>query len=181
MTYADNLETYLSRDEIDKIVTDLAKKISEDYATVVSHENPLVVIITLKGAIFFGADLIRKLDIPVLLEFVRLASYGTGTKSAGTVRMLKDLEKEPKGKHLLVLDEIADSGHTINFLLERLRHAQPASVKVCTLVNKASRREVDIPLDYIGKEVEDKFFVGYGMDFNEKYRNLKEICYIKGN
>lgn len=174
-----NLHPFLSAPKIDQLNSKLAETISSDYQKILSPKESLLVVITLKGALLFGSDLIRKLTIPVHVDFVRLASYGSGTKSSGEVRFLKDIESSPEGKHILVLDEIIDSGRTWDFLKKRLGAANPKSLKICALLSKPSRREIDVPIDYLGQEVEDKFLIGYGLDYNEDYRNLKEIFYLE--
>lgn len=166
---------FISAEQIDALNTKLAQTISSDYKKILQPNEPLLVVITLKGALLFGADLVRKLTIPTHIDFVRLASYGSGTKSSGEVRFLKDIESSPEGKHILVLDEIIDSGRTWDFLKKRLGAANPKSLKICALLSKPSRREIEVTVDYLGQEVEDKFLIGYGLDYNEDYRNLKDI------
>lgn len=139
----------------------------------------LLIVTTLKGAFFFAADLVREITVPVHLDFVRVASYGSGTKSSGTVRILKDLETSPEGKHVLIVDEIVDSGRTLQFLVNRVQADNPRTVKVCSLLSKPSRREVEIDVSYLGEEVEDKFLIGYGLDYAEKYRNLRYVGYFE--
>lgn len=173
------LKVFLTAEQIDWLNEQLAAKISKDYASLLERDEELFVIVTLKGAAFFGADLVRKLTVPLKLDFVRLASYGSGTQSSGTVRILKDIETSPAGKHILVLDEIVDSGRTLQFLLQRLQASEPKSVRLCTLLTKPSRREVDVHVDYIGREVDDHFLVGYGLDHAERYRNLKDIHVLR--
>ena len=173
------IHPFINTQEIDQLNTQLAKAISQDYQKILQPNEYLLVVITLKGALLFGADLVRKLTVPTHIDFVRLASYGSGTKSSGEVRFLKDIESSPEEKHILVLDEIIDSGRTWDFLKKRLGAANPKSLKICALLSKPSRREVDVHIDYLGREVEDKFLVGYGLDFNEDYRNLKDICYLE--
>lgn len=172
------LTPFISQDEIQKLNRNLGKQISSDYGSVLKPDESLLVVVTLKGAMIFGSDLIRHLTIPIELDFVRLASYGSGTKSSGAVRFLKDMESSPEGRHLLILDEIVDSGRTLAFLTEHLKAFTPKSVKLCSLLSKPSRREVEVKIDYLGKEIEDKFVVGYGLDFGEKYRNLPDICIL---
>ena len=174
----DKLRVYLSAARIEEMNAKLGAQISRDYAKSLKAGEDLLVIVTLKGASFFAADLVRHITVPLQMDFVRLASYGMGTKTSGTVRLVKDIESQPEGKHVLVLDEIVDSGRTLQFLLERLRAAHPASMKVGALLSKPSRREVEVPIDYLGTEVEDKFLVGYGLDYAERYRNLKDIHYL---
>lgn len=172
------LTPFISQTKISELVSSLGKKISEDYSKILGAEESLVVVVTLKGAMLFGSDLIRKIQVPIELDFVRLASYGSGTKSSGAVRFLKDMECSPEGRHILVLDEIVDSGRTLAFLVEHLKAFTPKSVRLCSLLSKPSRREVEVKLDYLGTEIEDKFVVGYGLDFGEKYRNLPDICVL---
>jgi len=177
---SDKLVTYLSEEEIRKTNQELGKKISASYADILKPGEELLLIVTLKGAVFFAADLAREITIPTTIDFVRVASYGAGTKSSGTVRILKDVESNLENQHVLVLDEIVDSGRTLQFLIDRVNSSKPKSLKVCSLLSKPSRREVDIHVDFLGREVEDKFLVGYGLDYAEKYRSLKAICYLDG-
>ena len=172
------LSPFISKQKINELVKTLGKTISEDYSKILTPDESLVVVVTLKGAMLFGSDLIREIQVPIELDFVRLASYGTGTKSSGAVRFLKDMESSPEGRHILVLDEIVDSGRTLAFLVEHLKAFTPKSVRLCSLLSKPSRREVEVKLDYLGTEIEDKFVVGYGLDFGEKYRNLPDICVL---
>lgn len=175
----DKLKPFLPASRIAELNRELGARITRDYEKVLGRDGELLVVVTLKGALFFAADLLRHIDLPTRVDFVRLASYGGGTKSSGTVRILKDVEAPPQGQHVLVLDEIVDTGRTLQFLIGRIRAAGPASLKVCALLNKPSRREVEVDVDYLGTDVEDKFLVGYGLDYDEKYRNLKDICYLE--
>lgn len=168
-----HLNPLFSREQIASIVKGLADQISEDYS-----ERELVLICILKGAFMFLSDLIRHLRIPVQIDFVRLASYGTGMKSSGLVEITKDIETPIEGKDVLIIEDIIDSGRTLLFLKDRLSLSNPHSIKICALLDKKARREVEIEADYLGKEVEDVFVVGYGIDFNEAYRNLPEIYYV---
>ena len=172
------LTPFISKEVISQHNQRLGKQISKDYSTLLGPQESLLVVVTLKGAMIFGSDLIREITVPMELDFVRLASYGAGTKSSGAVRFLKDMESSPEGRHILVLDEIVDSGRTLAFLTEHLKAFSPKSVKLCSLLSKPSRREVEVNLDYLGQEIEDKFVVGYGLDFGEKYRNLPDICIL---
>jgi hypoxanthine phosphoribosyltransferase len=173
-----SLTPFISKNEIETLNQKLGSAISSDYASILTNDESLLVVVTLKGAMIFGSDLIRHLSVPMELDFVRLASYGSGTKSSGAVRFLKDMESSPEGRHILVLDEIVDSGRTLAFLTEHLKAFSPKSIRLCSLLSKPSRREVDVKLDYLGREIEDKFVVGYGLDFGEKYRNLPDICIL---
>jgi hypoxanthine phosphoribosyltransferase len=163
----------ISRKQIASIVKGLADQISKDYG-----QRDLVVVCILKGAFMFLSDLVRHLRIPVQIDFARLASYGAGTKSSGLIEITKDIETSIEGKDVLIVEDIIDSGRTVRFLKERLALSKPRSVRVCALLDKKARREVEVEADYIGKEVDDVFIVGYGIDFNEAYRNLPEIYYV---
>lgn len=167
------LNPLLSRDQIASIVKDLADRISRDY-----QEKELVLVCVLKGAFMFLADLIRHLRISVQVDFVCLASYGTNMKSSGRIEITKDIETPLEGRDVLIIEDIIDSGWTLQFLKNRLSLSNPLSVKVCALLDKKARREVKIEADYCGKEIDDFFVVGYGIDFAEAYRNLPEIYYV---
>lgn len=167
------LNLLLTREQIETIVQSLAERISKDY-----FGKELVIVCILKGAFMFLADLIRHLKIPVKIDFVRLASYGTGMKSSGLVEITKDIETPIEGKDVLIIEDIIDSGRTLQFLKDRLALSNPRSIKICALLDKKARREVSIEADYLGKEVDDVFVVGYGIDYSESYRNLAEIYYI---
>jgi hypoxanthine phosphoribosyltransferase len=166
---------HLTAAQIQKLNEDLGKKISADYAKLIGPGEELLVVITLKGALLFAADLVRQITVPLAIDFVRLASYGTGTKSSGSVRFLKDLETSVEGRHVLILDEIVDSGRSMEFLLGRIEADNPKSVRIAALLSKPSRREVDVTVDYLGTEVEDRFLVGYGLDHGERHRHLPDI------
>jgi len=167
------LHPLIPRQEIASIVSDLASRISGDYG-----QNELVLVCVLKGAFMFLSDLVRHLRMPVQIDFVRLASYGSGMKSSGRIEITKDIELSVEGKDVIIVEDIIDSGRTIKFLKERLALSKPRTVKVCTLLDKKARREVEMEADYVGKEVDDVFIVGYGIDFNEAYRNLPQIYYV---
>lgn len=169
----DRLNRLLTAEEIDSIVKILADQISRDYIG-----KELVLVCILKGAFMFLSDLIRHLRIPVKVDFVRLASYGAGMKSSGLVEISKGIEIPIEGKDVLIIEDIVDSGRTLQFLKERLALSNPRSIKICALLDKKARREVKVEADYLGKEIEDIFIVGYGIDFNENYRNLPEIYYV---
>lgn len=169
-----NLVCFKSRQEIAETVRGLASEIRRDYAG-----KPLLVVGILKGSFIFIADLIRELGIPVEVEFVILSSYGHGTKSPGKVKMEKGLQTDIKGKHVLVVEDIVDSGHSINFIMDYLRGLRPLSYKLCVLADKPSRREIPVMIDYTGFTVPNNFIVGYGIDWDEQYRALPDICYIE--
>ncbi|MGD0916615.1 MAG: hypoxanthine phosphoribosyltransferase [Thermodesulfobacteriota bacterium] len=167
------LNPLLSREEIASIVKGLADRISRDY-----RERELILVCILKGAFMFLSDLVRQLQIPVQIDFVRLASYGAGMETSGKVEVTKDIEIPVRAKDVLIIEDIIDSGRTLQFLKGRLALLNPRSIKVCALLDKKARREVQIEAEYLGKEVDDVFVVGYGIDFNETYRNLPEIYYV---
>ncbi len=167
------LNLLFSREKITLIVKDLADQISKDYG-----KRELVMVCILKGAFMFFSDLVRHIPIPVQIDFVRLASYGAGTETSGKIEITKDIEMSIEGKDVLIVEDIIDSGRTLRFLRDRLSLLYPSSIKICALLDKKARREVEIEADYIGKEVDDVFVVGYGIDFNEAYRHLPEIYYI---
>lgn len=169
------LVPFLNRQKIEEINAKLGKQISDDFKKILAPDESVLAVVTLKGAMFFGADLLRHITIPMELDFVRLTSYGAGTQTSGQVRILKDIECSPEGRHVLLLDEIVDSGRTLDFLASRIRSQQPRTVKIAALLSKPSRREIQVPVDYVGLEVEDKFLVGYGLDLAERYRNLDGI------
>ena len=167
------LNLLISRDQVASIVKGLADQISEDY-----RGRKLVLVCILKGAFMFLSDLVRHLQIPVQIDFVRLASYGADTKTSGVIEITKDIETPVEGKDLLIIEDIIDSGRTLQFLRDRLALSNPHSVKICALLDKKARREVEIEADYLGKEIDNVFVVGYGIDFNEAYRHLPEIYYV---
>lgn len=172
------LKQVFSKEEINHWNRTLGAQISKDYSTVLKNDEELLVVITLKGALLFAADLIREITVPLQVDFIRVSSYGAETSSSGKVVLKKDLEHQAKDRHILVLDEIVDSGYTLAFLVEHFRHHLPQSLKVCALLNKQSRREVPVHVDYVGKQVDDLFLVGYGLDFKERYRNLPAIYQV---
>lgn len=151
-------------------VRELGRQITADYA----KKSPVIICI-LKGASIFAADLLREIDLPVAIDFMAISSYGAGTRSTGIVRISKDLDISIEGRDVLVVEDIIDTGLTLYYLMENLRSRRPESVKVCVLLDKTERREVDMAVDYCGFQVPDKFLVGYGLDYAEKYRNLPFI------
>jgi len=167
------LNPLLSQEQIASIVQHLAGQISKDYGG-----RELVLVCILKGAFMFLSDLVRHLKVPVKIDFVRLASYGSGMETSGIIEITKDIEIPIEGKDVLIIEDIIDSGRTLQFLKDRLSLANPLSVKICALLDKKARREVELEADYLGTEVEDVFIVGYGIDFNEDYRHLPEIYYV---
>lgn len=163
-----------SQEEIEAKVIELAKHIEKDY-----KGQDLLLVGILKGASVFVADLMRKIDLNVNIDFMSVSSYGSGTVSSGTVKILKDLDVDIKDKNVLIVEDIIDSGITLRNLYDTLMTREPRSLKLCTLLNKPARKKVDVDVDYVGFVIEDKFIVGYGIDYDEKYRNLPYIAIVE--
>ena len=172
--YEDIDRILCSKEDIAKRVKEIAKQLDEEYKDSV----PLLVCV-LKGSVMFFSDLIREMKIPVNLDFISISSYGSGTKSSGEVKFLKDLDSRIEGRDVIIVEDILDTGYTLTYLKRTLMSRQPKSLKLCCLLDKPSRREVDIYPDYCGFAVENLFVVGYGLDYNQKYRNLPEIGVLK--
>lgn len=164
----------IPHEELQRRVAELAAQISADYA----ERNPLLVCV-LKGGFIFLADLTRALTVPHCVDFMAISSYGNATHSTGVVRILKDLDCDIVGRHVLIVEDIIDTGRTIAYLLENLRVRQPASLRVCTLLSKPARREIELHVDYVGFEIPNEFVIGYGLDYGENYRNLPFIGVLK--
>ena len=165
---------YFSREDLANKVAELGRQISQDYAG-----QEIFAVGILKGAFVFASDLVRNISRPVQMDFMIASSYGAGTKSSGTVKIMKDLDFDIAGKHVLIIEDIIDSGLTMKYLIKNLQTRHPASVKLCALLSKPSRRQADVAIDYCGWEVPDEFLVGYGLDYAEKYRNLPCIGILK--
>ena len=163
-----------SQEEIEAKVIELAKQIEKDY-----KGQDLLLVGILKGASVFVADLMRKIDLNVNIDFMSVSSYGSGTVSSGTVKILKDLDVDIKDKNVLIVEDIIDSGITLRNLYDTLMTREPRSLKLCTLLNKPARKKVDVDVDYVGFVIEDKFIVGYGIEYDEKYRNLPYIAIVE--
>jgi hypoxanthine phosphoribosyltransferase len=163
----------ISQDKIRQAVAKLAAEIRQDY----QGKQPLLIGI-LKGSFVFMADLVRELGLPVEVDFVKLSSYGSDTETSGKVKVVQGLKTPIKGRDVLVVEDIVDTGLTVSFLMDYLRKKKPASLRLCALTDKPSRHEVPVTIDYLGFTVPDKFIVGYGIDWNEKFRHLKDICCI---
>jgi hypoxanthine phosphoribosyltransferase len=165
------LEVLISEQQIETRVKELGRQITEDYAGKTVH-----LICVLKGAYTFLSDLSREIDVPVTLDFLAVSSYGKGTSTSGEVQLVKDLDSSLEGKDVIVVEDIADTGLTLNYLLNLLRSRRPASLKVAAFLSKPSRRTLDVPVDYVGFEVPDRFVVGYGLDYDQRYRNLRYVA-----
>lgn len=163
-----------SEEKLAEIVERMGKQISEDY-----KGKNLLMVSVLKGSVVFMADLMRAITIPCSIDFMCVSSYGSGTKTSGVVKIIKDLDINLQGYDLLVVEDILDSGMTLSYILELLQSRSPKSVRLCTLFDKPDRRTVDIKADYVGAVVPDEFIVGYGLDYDEKYRNLPFVGILK--
>ena len=170
----DVLRVLLSEDEIREKVRELGGKITADY-----KNSNLMLVTVLKGAVVFLADLMRQIDVPAEIDFMVVSSYGSGVKSSGVVKIVKDLDVPLAGKDILIVEDILDSGLTLSYIKELLESRGPRSIRIATLLDKHIRRKVDLQADYIGFSVPDEFVIGYGLDYDEKYRNLPYIGILK--
>ena len=171
---AEHVEIMLTEEEVDNRIREIGEQISKDYAGKMVH-----LICVLKGGSFFMTELAKRITVPVSLDFMSVSSYGGSTKSSGVVRIVKDLDEPLEGKDVLVVEDIVDSGRTLSYLLDMLRDRNPESVKLCTLLDKPDRRVVDVHVDYTGFQIPDEFVVGYGLDYDQKYRNLPYIGVVR--
>jgi hypoxanthine phosphoribosyltransferase len=164
-------EILVQADDLQRRVRELAADISRDYAG-----RDLLLVCVLKGAVFFLSDLMRQIDVPCEVDFMAVASYGDATDSSGVVRILKDLDAPIEGRHVLIVEDIVDSGLTLQYLMRNLRARNPSSLEVCALLTKPSRRKADVGAKYIGFEIPNRFVIGYGLDHAEKHRNLPYVA-----
>ena len=169
-------EVLIEEDELQARIAELGAQISEDY-----EGRDLLLVGVLKGAVFFMADLMRQLTVPCEIDFMAISSYGAATNSSGVVRILKDLDINIADREVLVVEDIVDSGLTLSYLRRTLLARKPASLEICALLTKPERREIDVPLRYVGFEIPNKFVIGYGLDFAERYRNLPYIGVLHPN
>ena len=166
-------EILIDKEALSARIGELGAEISADY-----QGRDLLLIGVLKGAVFFMADLMRKLTIPCEVDFMAISSYGASTDSSGVVRILKDLDINIEGRHVLVVEDIIDSGLTLSYLMRNLESREPATLKVCALLTKPDRREIEVPVRYVGFEIPNRFVIGYGLDFGERYRNLPYVAVL---
>ena len=167
---AEKISVLLSEEEVDKKIRELAGQITGDYAGKMPH-----LICILKGGVFFMTELTKHIEIPVTIDFMSVSSYGDGTESSGRVRIVKDLDESIDGRDVLIVEDIIDSGRTLSYLMEMLKNRKPASLKLCTLLDKPERRVTQVTVDYVGFRIPDEFVVGYGLDYKQMYRNLPYI------
>lgn len=170
----ERIEVLLSEDEVDARIKAIGEQISRDYEGKEVH-----LVCVLKGGTFFMCELAKRITVPVSMDFMSVSSYGNETKSSGVVRIVKDLDEPLKGKDVIVVEDIVDSGRTLSYLLEMLRDRGPASLRLCTLLDKPDRRVVHVDVDYTGFLIPDEFVVGYGLDYAQRYRNLPYIGIVK--
>ena len=166
----DVAEILIDEDRLRSRIVELGEEISADY-----QDRDLLLVGVLKGAVFFMADLMRQLTVPCEVDFMAISSYGASTDSSGVVRILKDLDVSIEGRHVLVVEDIIDSGLTLSYLMRNLESRNPASLEICALLTKPERREIDVPVRYVGFEIPNRFVIGYGLDFAERYRNLPYV------
>lgn len=170
----ENLKVLIDEKTLQEKILEIGKTIEKDY-----EGKEIVLISILRGSVFFTVDLAKRISNPMRFEFIEVSSYEGGTESSGKVKLNKDLAGSIKGKDVIVIEDIIDTGRTLSYLLEHLKSKEPNSIKLCTLLNKPSRRVIDVKVDYEGFEIEDKFVVGYGLDIDQYYRNLPFIGYIE--
>jgi hypoxanthine phosphoribosyltransferase len=176
MPFNDEPEILISEEQIRQRTRELAQEISRDY-----EGRDLHLICVLKGGVVFLVDLMKELTVPHSVDFMATSSYGAETESSGVVRILKDLDDPIAGRNVLIVEDIIDSGHTLDYLTRILRQREPASLRLCTLLDKQERREVDVPIDYVGFNIDNKFVYGYGLDLDQLYRNLPFVAVFKAD
>ena len=172
---AEKIKVLISEEEVDARIRELGEKISKEYEGKQIH-----LICVLKGGVFFMCELAKRITVPVSMDFMCVGSYGDGTKSSGVVRLAKDLDESIENKEVLIVEDIIDSGNTLYYLMDVLRQRKPASLRLCTLLDKPDRRVKDVHVDWTGFEIPDEFVVGYGLDYAQKYRNLPYIGVVEG-
>lgn len=171
---AERIRILLSEEEVNVRIQAIGEQISRDYAGKSVH-----LVCVLKGGSFFLCELAKRITVPVSLDFMSVSSYGSETKSSGVVKIVKDLDESVRDKDVIVVEDIVDSGRTLSYLMEMLRDRGPASLKLCTLLDKPDRRVIDVDVDYTGFQIPDEFVVGYGLDYNQRYRNLPYIGVVE--
>ena len=171
---AEHIRVLLTEKEVDERIQEIGEQISKDYAGKQVH-----LVCVLKGGVFFLCELAKRITVPVSFDFMSVSSYGGETKSSGIVKIVKDLDESIRGKDVIVVEDIVDSGRTLSYLLEMLHDRGPKSLRLCTLLDKPSRRVIQVPVDYTGFQIPDEFVVGYGLDYDQKYRNLPYIGVVE--
>ena len=169
-----HIEVMLPEEKVDARISEIGEQISREYAGKSVH-----LICILKGSVYFTCELAKRITVPVTMDFMQCSSYGGDTKSSGIVRIVKDLDENIEGKEVIIIEDIIDSGRTLSHLKKLLSQRNPASLKICTLLDKPERRVVDVDVEYVGFQIEDKFVVGYGLDYDQQYRNLPYIGVVE--
>lgn len=170
----DKIRVLLSEEEVAKRIKEMGEVISSDY-----EGRPLHLICILKGGVFFTCELAKRISLPLTLDFMSVSSYGDDTKSSGVVKIVKDLDQPLEGRDVLIVEDIIDSGRTLHYLIPVLKQRNPKSIRLCALLNKPDRREVEVQIDYLGFDIPDEFVIGYGLDYAQKYRNLPFIGVVE--
>lgn len=171
---SETIRVMLGEEEVNKRIKEIGEQISRDYAGKSVH-----LICILKGGVFFMCELAKRITIPVSMDFMAVSSYGAGTESSGVVRIVKDLDEAIEGKEVIIVEDIIDSGRTLSHLVELLKQRRPASIRLCTMLDKPDRRVTDVDVKYVGFTIPDEFVVGYGLDYDQKYRNLPYIGVVE--
>lgn len=171
---SDKINVLISEEDVEKRIQEIGAAISKEYEGKCVH-----LICVLKGGVFFACELAKRITVPVTMDFMSVSSYGAGTVSSGVVRIIKDLDEPLEGKNVLIVEDIIDSGRTLSYLIEILKKRNPASIRLCTLLDKPERRVTDVKVDYVGFNIPDEFVVGYGLDYAQKYRNLPFIGVVE--
>ena len=171
---SERISVLLSEEEVDKRINEIGKQITKDYEGKQVH-----LICVLKGGVFFMCELAKRIEVPVSMDFMAISSYGADTKSSGVIKIVKDLDESITGKDVLVVEDIVDSGRTLSYLLTMLKERNPKSLRLCTLLDKPDRRVIDVDVDYTGFVIPDEFVVGYGLDYDQRYRNLPYIGVVE--
>lgn len=169
-----NIEVLISEEEVDKRIREMGDQISKDY-----QGKTVSIVCVLKGGAYFACELSKRISVPVEIDFMSVSSYGSGTESSGVVKIVKDLDEQVEGKDVLVVEDIIDTGNTLRYLLELISGRNPKSLKLCTLLDKPDRRKVHVDVDYTGFKIPDEFVIGYGLDYDQKYRNLPYIGVVR--
>ena len=171
---SDKISVLISEEDVEKRIQEIGSAISKEYEGKCVH-----LICVLKGGVFFACELAKRISVPVTMDFMSVSSYGSDTKSSGVVKIVKDLDESLKDKEVIVVEDIVDSGRTLSYLLEMLKDRGPASLRLCTLLDKPERRVIDVHVDYTGFNIPDEFVVGYGLDYDQRYRNLPYIGVVE--
>ena len=171
---SDKISVLISEEDVEKRIQEIGSTISKEYEGKCVH-----LICVLKGGVFFACELAKRISVPVTIDFMSVSSYGSDTKSSGVVKIVKDLDESLKDKEVIVVEDIVDSGRTLSYLLEMLKDRGPASLRLCTLLDKPERRVIDVHVDYTGFNIPDEFVVGYGLDYDQRYRNLPYIGVVE--